>query len=1016
MDECYRLFLEPTNAYRGKPFWAWNGKLEKEELLRQIHIMKEMGFGGFFMHSRTGLNTQYLGDEWFDLIRACTNEAVQLGMEPWIYDEDRWPSGSAGGIVTQTPQYRRKYLTLYLGKQPAAQGELIAVFRGRVNGFDLSSGYERIDPADAASIQLDEDEVFLSFCVRSMRCQSVFNGYTDLDRLNLEATQEFIRVTHEQYRSKCGEAFAHICGVFTDEPTHGPVFSDFGDAGSELCWSVPWTEGLERDFCAAYGEDLLSRLPELFLRLNGAPIAKIKWQYMELIEQLFIDRFLKPIQQWCRENKLCFTGHFVNEDSLMSQTVALGSMLRCYAYLDNPGMDCLTDCRYIPWAAKVLESAARQNGQKWKLTELYGATGWHMRFQDYKYVGDWHAVLGINVRCHHLSWYTMQGEAKRDYPGTFLHQATWYQEHELLESYFARLGVVASQGSPLCSTLVLHPVESLWGQIHPEWANCLDAKDEIIQKLEKKFIQLFTWLSESHVDFDYGDEAVLAEKAQIVQADGRCYLQLGQMRYERMLVSGCMSIRESTLRLLEAFQNAGGELLFLGKAPEYIDCEKDVRCKKLARVSKHLPFNRKALLDDFANVEMPLRIENAADGKYLYLQLRRCADGVFAILWNHSRKRSLKRVQFQINGFEAAQRWDCFTGLRDALPIQNGRLWLDFAPGQEQVLFLTHAAAQMPASAKSIASHVQYPLIKVRSYDLDERNVFVLDAAKLWVDDALLSERDEMLNLDRRLRQHIGLEARGGEMLQPWAVQDSDRTLAALRMQIRFDVEKIPDQPVYLALEPMKNMHISINGRKNALAETNLFWVDRCFKLYQIAQDVLLLGRNELEISADYTETSGLESMYLLGDFGVYCRRGRYIIDALPAGINIGNLIHQGFPFYGGKIRYHLDIPHAAMFSDLSLALPEIGGSCAIADYAGNAQMIPWPWQEAKWQGDGNTQELTIQLVLNRRNIFGPLHRFPLKQPYVAPDSFVCQDLDRYSLIPTGLLKPPVLALKSKEK
>ena len=48
----------PGAEYRGKPFWSWNGALEEEELLRQIDVMKEMGFGGYFMHSRTGLITE----------------------------------------------------------------------------------------------------------------------------------------------------------------------------------------------------------------------------------------------------------------------------------------------------------------------------------------------------------------------------------------------------------------------------------------------------------------------------------------------------------------------------------------------------------------------------------------------------------------------------------------------------------------------------------------------------------------------------------------------------------------------------------------------------------------------------------------------------------------------------------------------------------------------------------------------------------------------------------------------
>ena len=53
-------FKNPGAALRAKPFWAWNGKLERGELLRQIDIMRDMGFGGFFMHSRTGLDTKYL--------------------------------------------------------------------------------------------------------------------------------------------------------------------------------------------------------------------------------------------------------------------------------------------------------------------------------------------------------------------------------------------------------------------------------------------------------------------------------------------------------------------------------------------------------------------------------------------------------------------------------------------------------------------------------------------------------------------------------------------------------------------------------------------------------------------------------------------------------------------------------------------------------------------------------------------------------------------------------------------
>ena len=55
LTQIEKEFENPSAKYRGKPFWAWNAKLEGPELRRQIRIFKEMGFGGFFMHSRIGL-------------------------------------------------------------------------------------------------------------------------------------------------------------------------------------------------------------------------------------------------------------------------------------------------------------------------------------------------------------------------------------------------------------------------------------------------------------------------------------------------------------------------------------------------------------------------------------------------------------------------------------------------------------------------------------------------------------------------------------------------------------------------------------------------------------------------------------------------------------------------------------------------------------------------------------------------------------------------------------------------
>ena len=62
-------FNSPSSEYRGKPFWAWIGALNPSELCWQVQVFHKMGFV-FFMHSRVGLATEYLSEEWFECIEA----------------------------------------------------------------------------------------------------------------------------------------------------------------------------------------------------------------------------------------------------------------------------------------------------------------------------------------------------------------------------------------------------------------------------------------------------------------------------------------------------------------------------------------------------------------------------------------------------------------------------------------------------------------------------------------------------------------------------------------------------------------------------------------------------------------------------------------------------------------------------------------------------------------------------------------------------------------------------------
>jgi hypothetical protein len=104
--------------YRSLPFWSWNEKLETEETSRQVKLMNDAGIGGFFMHARGGLQTEYMSEEWFENVEACINKCEENNMHPWAYDENGWPSGFGGGIVNgMGVEYQQKYLRFEAGEK-----------------------------------------------------------------------------------------------------------------------------------------------------------------------------------------------------------------------------------------------------------------------------------------------------------------------------------------------------------------------------------------------------------------------------------------------------------------------------------------------------------------------------------------------------------------------------------------------------------------------------------------------------------------------------------------------------------------------------------------------------------------------------------------------------------------------------------------------------------------------------------------------------------------------------------
>ena len=406
-----------------------------------------------------------------------------------------------------------------------------------------------------------------------------YNNQTYVNTLDPEAIRRFLEVTHERYLQAVGKDFGGLVpAIFTDEPQFSRK-SCLGFAADAKDVILPWSDDVPDTFRQAWGEDLLAHLPELIWELPDGQVSLIRYHYHDHIAERFASAFADQCGEWCAKHGLMLTGHMNEEPTLLSQTSVLGEAMRSYRSFQLPGIDML--CGWWEFTtAKQAQSAVHQYGRPGMLSELYGVTGWAFDFRGHKLHGDWQAALGVTVRVPHLSWVSMKGEAKRDYPASINYQSPWWSSYSLVEDHFARVNAAMTRGKPLVRVGVIHPIESYWLHWGPE-----EQTHGIRQQLEDQFQNITRWLLLGGIDFDFICESLLPSQC----AQGGAPLQVGEMAYDAILVPGCETLRATTLERLEAFQAAGGRLIFLGNAPQLEDARPSGRGQALYQAALQVP-------------------------------------------------------------------------------------------------------------------------------------------------------------------------------------------------------------------------------------------------------------------------------------------------------------------------------------------------------------------------------------------------------------------------------------------
>jgi hypothetical protein len=280
----------------------------------------------------------------------------------------------------------------------------------------------------------------------------------------------------------------------------------------------------------------------------------------------------------------------------------------------------------------------------------------------------------------------------------------------------------------------------------------------------------------------------------------------------------------------------------------------------------------------------------------------------------------------------------------------------------------------------------------------------------------------EILKVDQKVRTHFNIELRGGDMIQPWyrdMLRGHAKPEAAgkISLAFTFDIEEMPKEDLTFCMEEPENFSIKINGNEIKFTDNPDTWIDICFKKTKLPVSMLMHGTNRIEIETDFHEEINLEALYLLGTFGVKLDGKNKILTTLPEKLNIGCITNQGLPFYSGAVRYSLPIKNNNSAGKGIISAPKNEGAL-IKVFTDNKLVGCAPWHP--YEVDiteaikSNADKIELEVVLTRRNTFGPLHQIPLIAPGYGPANFITGGdnfSEDYMLYPAGLLAAPEIRL-----
>jgi len=566
-DQLYSRFINPPLEYWPIPKWIWNvnvGDITNEGIREQLESFnKQDKYGGVMIVLWD--NDHYMDELFFEKIHAALTEARRLGLKIIIWDENGFPSGFAGGLVElKYPQYMAKRLDMLseIVKVTCAQREYVKQLpSGQCIGAVAmnTDTYERTDITREISGSVlrctlghGNWNVMLFHIVTEDAGKLAFTHSRLIDYLSEEAVNAFIECTHQAYYNRFSEYFGDVIEYFFyDEPTF------FRVEGGRM-----WTGDFNEVFAERYGYSPVTLYPALFMDI-GKDTPSARNSLLSLRADLYADRYVARLSDWCEKHGVRLTGHMEQEE-IRSPVSISGDLMKVMRGQHMPGIDEIRFYNRASAAYKILSSAAYNFDKPAVMCEVFGAMGADMPVEWLlkEYMDQ--LAKGVSFFIPHGTWYDAVNNVIHP-PELSFRTSQYAQPLAAANEYAARATTLLRGGRHVCDIGVLYPIEDLQagyfftdeipylgGRI-PDHTDYLELGELLSLSLRK--------------DFTYLHPEVIYNKCKAM--NGRLYMSndVNYESYSVVILPSIQVIGAGVLHRLTEFVQTGGALISAGLLP-----------------------------------------------------------------------------------------------------------------------------------------------------------------------------------------------------------------------------------------------------------------------------------------------------------------------------------------------------------------------------------------------------------------------------------------------------------------